>query len=144
MIEQDTVKLLRECDSGIEMGISAINEVIGHVSDDRLRKRLSQSLDENTGLKTDLQGLLDIYHDSGKEPPAMVKGMSKLKTGFELAMDGSDGKIAELMIDGCNMGVKSLSRYLNQYKAADERSKDLAKRLISAEEKLYCDMRGFL
>ncbi|MBQ3856869.1 MAG: hypothetical protein II762_09300 [Ruminococcus sp.] len=144
MIEQDTVKLLRECDSGIEMGISAINEVIGHVSDDRLRKRLSQSLDENTGLKTDLQELLDIYHDSGKEPPAMVKGMSKLKTGFELAIDGSDGKIAELMIDGCNMGVKSLSRYLNQYKAADERSKDLAKRLISAEEKLSCDMRGFL
>ncbi|HOO06347.1 MAG TPA: hypothetical protein PLH83_07610 [Ruminococcus sp.] len=144
MIEQDTVKLLRECDSGIEMGISAINEVIGRVSDDRLRKRLSQSLDENTGLKTDLQELLDIYHDSGKEPPAMVKGMSKLKTGFELAMDGSDGKIAELMIDGCNMGVKSLSRYLNQYKAADERSKDLAKRLISAEVNLSCDMRGFL
>ena len=144
MIEQDTVKLLRECDSGIEMGISAINEVIGHVSDDRLRKRLSQSLDENTGLKTDLQELLDIYHDSGKEPPAMVKGMSKLKTGFELAMDGSDGKIAELMVDGCNMGVKSLSRYLNQYKAADERSKDIAKRLISAEERLSQQMRQFL
>ena len=54
------------------------------------------------------------------------------------------GKIAEIMIDGCNMGIKSLSRYINQYKAADERSKDLAKRLVSAEEKLSCDMRGFL
>ena len=144
MIEQDTVRLLRECDSGIEMGLTAINEVLGKVRDSRLRKRLSQSLEENSGLKKELQKLLDIYHDGGKEPAPMVKGMSKLKTGFELAMDSSDGKIAEIMIDGCNMGIKSLSRYINQYKAADERSKTLAKRLVSAEEKLSCDMRGFL
>ena len=144
MIEQDTIRLLRECDSGIEMGLSALSEVLGKVKNSRLRKRLSQSIEENGALKSDLRKLLDIYHDSGKEPAAMVKGMSKLKTGFELAMDSSDGKIAEIMIDGCNMGIKSLSRYINQYKAADERSKDLAKRLVSAEEKLSCDMRGFL
>ena len=42
------------------------------------------------------------------------------------------------------MGVKSLNRYLNQYKAADERSKDIAKRLISLEEKLAHDMQGYL
>ena len=144
MIEQDTIRLLRECDSGIEMGLSALSEVLGKVKNSRLRKRLSQSIEENGALKSDLRKLLDIYHDSGKEPAAMVKAMSKLKTGFELAMDSSDGKIAEIMIDGCNMGIKSLSRYINQYKAADERSKDLAKRLVSAEEKLSCDMRGFL
>jgi hypothetical protein len=32
------------------------------------------------------------------------------------------------------MGVKSLSKYLNQYKAADEKSKDYAKKLIAMEE----------
>lgn len=42
------------------------------------------------------------------------------------------------------MGVKSLSRYLNQYKAADGKSKDFAKRLIQLEEKLAADIRDYL
>ena len=45
---------------------------------------------------------------------------------------------------GTKMGIKSLSRYLNQYKAADERSKDIAKRLIHLEAQLAADIRGFL
>ena len=52
--------------------------------------------------------------------------------------------IASLMTDGCNMGVKSLNKYLNKYKAADEVSKDIAKRLINLEEKLAIDIRQFL
>jgi hypothetical protein len=42
------------------------------------------------------------------------------------------------------MGVKSLNRYLNQYQAADEVSKDVTKRLINLEEQLAIDIRGFL
>jgi len=48
------------------------------------------------------------------------------------------------MTDGCNMGVKSLSMYLNQYKAAEEKAKDIAKKLISMEEQLAVDIRQFL
>lgn len=42
------------------------------------------------------------------------------------------------------MAVKSLNKYLNQYKAANEKSKDITKRLIKLEEKLVIDIRGFL
>ena len=42
------------------------------------------------------------------------------------------------------MGVKSLSRYLNQYQAADERAKDIAKKLIAQEERLCAQMRPYL
>ena len=61
-----------------------------------------------------------------------------------LIMHESDHTIADLITDGCNMGVKSLSRYLNQYEAADERSKDITKRLIKLEEQLATDVRQFL
>ena len=61
-----------------------------------------------------------------------------------MGMDESDQTIADLMTDGCNMGVKSLNRYLNQYKAADEVSRDIAKRLIDLEEQLAVDIRKFL
>ena len=59
-------------------------------------------------------------------------------------MDYSDQTIADLMTDGCNMGVKSLNQYLNQYEAADEVSKDITKRLINLEERLAVDIRKFL
>lgn len=144
MIEQDTVKLLRECDAGIKMGVSSIDEVLPYVSSDRLEKLLTNCKRQHNALKDELSKLLQDYHDEGKNPNPMAKSMSWIKTNVKLAFKESDHTIADLMTDGCNMGVKSLNRYLNQYKAADEVSKDIAKRLINLEEKLAVDIRDFL
>lgn len=144
MIESDTIKLLRECDAGIKTGVSSIDGVLDYVRDENLREYLSDCRDEHDKLKGEIQSLLDKYHDDGKDPNAMAKGMSWLKTNVKLVMDESDETIADLMTDGCNMGVKSLNKYLNQYKAADEKTKDITKRLINLEEKLAVDIRGFL
>ena len=144
MIESDTIKLLRECDAGIKMGIASIDEVLDYVHDKRFGKYLADCKDEHSKLKNEIQVLLDQYHDDGKEPNPMAKSMSWMKTNMKLVMDESDKTIADLITDGCNMGVKSLSRYLNQYKAADEKTKDITKRLISSEERLVVDIRSFL
>lgn len=144
MIEQDTIKLLRECDAGIKMGVSSIEEVLPRVESHRLEGVLTRSKQEHERLDGDLQQMLSRFHDEGKNPNPMAKGMSWVKTNVMLAMKESDATIADLMTDGCDMGVKSLSRYLNQYKAADEPSKDIAKKLIAMEEKLGQDMREFL
>ncbi|MCR5600563.1 MAG: hypothetical protein K6G33_07475 [Ruminococcus sp.] len=144
MVEQDTIKLLRECDAGVKMGISSINDVLDYVSGSRLKNILKSSSAQHERLKTDLQELLGEYRDEGKEPAAMAKSMSWLKTNVKLKMDESDSTVADLITDGCNMGVKSLSRYLNKYQAADEKSKDLAKRIISEEERLGADVRPYL
>ncbi len=144
MIEQDTIKLLRECDAGIKMGVSSIDEVLEYVKDDELRKLLSVCKDEHSNLDSELQELLDKYKDEGKNPNPIAKSMSWMKTNMKLVMNESDHTIADLMTDGCNMGVKSLNRYLNQYKAADEVSKDICKRLINLEEELTIDIRKFL
>ena len=144
MIEQDTIKLLRECDAGIKMGVSSIDEVMEYVNSKELKEHLNACKDEHEKLGRELQELLDKYKDEGKNPNPIAKGMSWMKTNMKLVMDESDSTIADLMTDGCDMGVKSLSRYLNQYKAADEVSKDICKRLIKLEEKLGIQMREFL
>lgn len=144
MVEQDTIKLLRECDAGVKMGISSIEDVLDNVRADELNRLLMDCKEEHETLDRELQTLLDRYHDDGKDPNPMAKGMSWMKTNVKLAMDMSDATIANLMTDGCNMGVKSLSKYLNQYQAADEQSKDLAKRLIRLEEQLAVDIRQYL
>lgn len=144
MVEQDTIRLLRECDAGVKMGVEAIDEVMEYTRSDRLKKRLSDCRAEHEKLDSEIQELLYKYKDDGKEPNPVAKGMSWIKTNMKMAMDDSDETIADLMTDGCNMGVKSLNRYLNEYKAADEVSKDITKRLINLEEKLAVDIRSFL
>ena len=144
MIEQDTIKLLRECDAGIKMGVASIDDVLDRVSGADFRVMLNQCKDEHEALQGEVQQMLTRYGDEGKNPNPIAKGMSWMKTNMKLGMEESDATIADLMTDGCDMGVKSLSRYLNQYKAADERSKDVAKRLIHLEDKLGTDMRGYL
>jgi len=144
MIEQDTIRLLRECDAGIKMGVASIDDVLDKVKSDILKKRLETCKKRHEELAEELQQLLDRYHDDGKDPNPMAKGMSWIKTNAMLMMDNSDKTIADLMTDGCNMGVKSLNKYLNEYEAADEVSKDICKRLINLEEQLTIDMRDFL
>ena len=144
MVEQDTIKLLRECDAGIKMGISSIDDVLEYVQSERLRTYLTECRKDHAALQTEIGKLLDRYHDGGKNPNPIAKGMSWMKTNMKMMMDDSDKTIADLMTDGANMGVKSLTRYLNQYKAADEASKRITKRLIHLEEQLACDMRPYL
>ena len=144
MIEQDTIKLLRECDAGVKMGISSIEDVLTHVTSDKLKTLLTDCKTEHDKLDSEIQTLLAKYKDDGKEPAAMAKGMSWMKTTVKIAVDESDQTVADLMTDGCNMGVKSLNKYLNQYEGADEVSKDIAKRLIHLEEQLAIDIRSFL
>ena len=144
MIEQDTIKLLRECDAGIQMGVDSIADVLNRVKSEKMRECLSKCKKEHQELDAEVQELLEKYRDDGKDPNPVAKGMSWMKTTMKMAMDDSDATIADLMVDGCDMGVKSLSRYLNQYEAADEVSKDICKRLIKLEEKLGKQMRGYL
>ena len=144
MIEQDTIKLLRECDAGVKMGITSIDDVLGHTQSEQLHRKLATCKDEHEKLQSEIQELLGRYKDQGKDPNPIAKSMSWMKTNMKLGMEDNDATIAGLMTDGCNMGVKSLNRYLNQYQAADEVSKDIAKRLINLEEKLTVDIRSFL
>ena len=144
MIEQDTIKLLRECDAGVKMGISSIDDVLENVGDEELKKLLVECKNEHVTLKKEIEELLNKYKDDGKKPDPIAKSMSWMKTNMKLVIDYSDNTVADLMTDGCNMGVKSLNKYLNKYKAADEVSKDITKRLINLEEKLAVDIRKFL
>ena len=144
MIEQDTIKLLRECDAGVKMGVSSIEDVLDNVHAEDLKQQLSTCKSEHKKLEKEITSQLKRYHDAGKQPNPMAKSMSWIKTNVKLAMDDSDATIADLMTDGCNMGVKSLNKYLNQYAAADEFSKDITKRLINLEAQLAVDLRDYL
>ena len=144
MKETDTIKLLRECDAGAKMAVSSIDEVLEKVSGPGLKRLLQESREHHEKLENEIHSLLKNYGSQEKEPAAIAKGMSWMKTNMKMSLDDSDATVADLITDGCNMGTKSLSRYLNQYRGADHASRELCGRLISIEEKLCSGMRQYL
>ena len=88
--------------------------------------------------------LLSQWHDEGKEPSLMAKSMSSMKIGMKMMTGNPDQQAADLITDGCNMGVKSLSKYLNQYPTARQEAKDITNQLIGEEEQLARTMRPYL
>ena len=55
MIESDTIKLLRECDAGIKMGVASIEDVLDYVSNTDLKKHLDRCKNDHEKLENQIQ-----------------------------------------------------------------------------------------
>lgn len=143
-MDDDTIKLLRECNAGIKMGVSSLEDVMEHVTDNNLRRLLQKSIETHSRLGNTTHGYLISFHNEGKEPPTMAKMMSWVKSNIKFSEDEPNRAAAELLTDGCNMGVKSLYRYLHQYPNADKKVKKLAEDVIEAEETLIKELQDYL
>lgn len=144
MNNEDTVHLLRECDAGIKMGVSSIDEVMPAAKSEKLRQKLCEFKTEHETLKGETETELVKLGADMKEPGIMAKSMSVMKTGMKTAMESSDRTVADLMTDGCNMGIKTLNRYLNRYTGADNTSRGIAVRLIDLEKRMTQEMAQYL
>lgn len=144
MVNQDTISLLRECSAGTQMAVYSIDEILEKVEDPKLHELLASSKAHHEQLGNEIHAQLNQCGDSTKEPSAMAKGMSWLKTNTKLIMDDSDRVCADLITEGCNMGSKSVQQYINKYGAADKEAKIKAEELIRIEEKLVCDLKPYL
>lgn len=140
----DTTKLLRECNAGIKMGIDTIESVLERVEDRGFYAILKTCKDEHIQLETKTGELLQEYGEESKEPNPIAKGMSYMKTNVKTVLEPGDKTVADLVTDGCHMGVKSLERYLNEYENAEQRVKDIAKALIKIEKNLADDIATYL
>ena len=144
MIEKDTVRLLRECDAGVKMGIDSIEDVTDNVKDEGFRRILEEAKRRHKVIEKDVLSMLDSFGDDGKKANPVARGMSHVMTEMKLVMNGSDATVADLMTDGCNMGVKSLCEYKNAYKAADEKSVNMCEKLCELETRMASDLQEFL
>ena len=144
MVNPDTIKLLRECDAGTKMAVTSIDEILEKVDDEKLKRLLQESKEHHKQLELDIHKQLDTYKAEEKEPNPMAKSMSWIKTNMKLGMNDSDATIADLLTDGCDMGIKSLYKYMNQYDDADKIAKEICEKLIAIEEKLEKDLRKYL
>ncbi len=144
MENNDSIQLLKECDSGTKMAVASIDEVSEKISNPQLKQLLQKSKEKHTLLGNELHSLLLEYGSEEKDPDPMAKGMSWIKTNMKMTMDGTDAAAADLITDGCNMGIKSLYKYLNKYPSANRIAKDILSRIIAIEDSLRKDLRVYL
>lgn len=141
---EDTVNLLKECDAGTKTAVNSIKEVLDNVTSENLLTLLTDSLSQHEDIGNEIADMLRELGGHGKDPNPMARVMSWMKINFKMLEKGDDKTISALMLDGCNMGVKQLSTYLNEYKNADDKSKRLTKKLINIEEKLAKELKNYL
>ena len=144
MPTQDTIKLLNECNAGIKMAVESLEEVLDKTKNETLKSILKKSLDEHKKLGDLTHQKLNEFNDTDKEPNPIAKVMSWASTNLKLFTGDVDEKIADIITEGCNMGIKSIARYLNQYPNARDDIKDLVDQIIKIEEDLVHELRPYL
>ena len=111
MNENDTILLLRECDSGLKMAISSLDEVLDVIKNKHFKNQCIESKNKHQTLKKEIDQLLKENNIKEKEPSLMAKSMSWLKMNFKIQMNEDDQTIASLLFEGCSMGIESLFKY---------------------------------
>ena len=144
MATQDSIYLLRECDAGVKMAMASLDDVKDRTRNTEMQKILLESRQQHELIAEEIHKLLDSIGTGEKDPSPMARGMSAVKTGVKMGLDDSDQTVADLITDGCGMGIKSLHRYLNQYAAAETIARAVCRMLIAVEEQLVCDIKHFL
>lgn len=143
-MNDDTVKLLRECDAGLKMGDGVLKEVMDSVKNPKLKSYLNHCKDIQGQLGQEIAHELAAVGDKGKELGPMAKSMSWIKTNVKLLERPNEKTAVDLITDGCHMGIKSLCRYINEYKTADEKAVTIARKIVAMEEQLAHNLRPYL
>ena len=144
-MNRDTACLLKECNSGCKSATNSMEQVMPFLKDKNDLKQLIEKYNErHVKIGDECHALLNSVDLDEKDPPMIAKAMSWFSTEMKLLMDDTASHIAGLMVDGCSMGIKSLSGYLNQYKDASEDTRQLTRKLIDLEQEFMQDLLKFV
>ena len=144
MKSNDTVELLKQCNSGSKMAVNALDEVLPMVDSAKMRDLLRDNKAHHAELSNKLHDLIEAEGAREEDPPMMAKVMSDMSIGAKLIMHPNDKEIASILTDGCNMGIKSVNEYLNKYGEASGEAKRVSGELIDLEQQLMGDLTQYL
>lgn len=143
-MSEDTIRLLKECDAGCKMAMDSIAQVEKYAEKEALKKLLDQYQKKHEKLKEEITEQLQKFQKEEQEPDKLASAFAWITTEMKLLMKDNSHQIAKIMMDGCNMGIQSVSEYLNQYPQASQEAKSLAKKLVETEEMFMKELKKFL
>lgn len=143
-VDNSTKKLLEECSSGCKMALNSMEQVKKFIQDEKLGEVMEDYEKKHRKLEIESTRMLAHAGQEEKDPPAAATAFSWVTTEAKLRLNNSSSQIAKLMMDGCNMGIQSISEAVNKYQNASKASTDLAQELVTTEERFMGDLKDFL
>ena len=140
----DSAKLMKEACLGCKYAIESIEIAKGYSVGSKMGVILGEYEREHRKIRDELSAKIKERGQKEYRHPGIGAAMTKLQTNLSLTVNPSYGNIAELMINGCNTGIKNLSKKKNKAKGADEESTAALNRVIDCEMRMINDMRPFL
>ena len=95
-------------------------------------------------MNTTRNRLLEKHGEQEKDPHPAAAAFSRITTDVKLMLHDDSSQIAKLLMDGCNMGIQSIGKFLNEYEEASSESRSLAKKLLHMDEQLMKELKPFL
>ena len=142
--KNETINLLKEVNSGCKSATNSCEQVLPYVKDEKLKNLISQVNAQHVEIGDKCHDILNKMGEDEKDPPVIASAMSWFGTEMKLIMGADSAKIAGLMMDGCNMGIQSIGKYINEYPCADKEVNSLAKKLIKVEEDFMTSLKEYL
>lgn len=140
----DTIQLLQDVVRNARTGESAIDQLL--------------TISDNTQMRRDLITEKALYHCTvrvgeqaliragGRAEPIgpMSKAGMRMGIVFNTITDKSDSHIAELVIQGANMGVIEMTKALNTYPNADKEAISIARNFIGQQQDIISRQKHYL
>lgn len=144
-MHHDTIALLQECSSDCKMAIESMERIKTQVTDKQMIELINKYYEPHIKLESECREILMTAGEPDKAPNLMARASSMMQSAIKMGMNEDDtSEAAKLLTKGCNMGIQSLSSYMNEYKAADEKSRKIADRLRELETNMVGDLQPLL
>lgn len=141
---EENKNALDELNKGCSMGIEAINNLIDKVDNQKFKKLLAKQLELYNEIEVKID---EIYGDYSKKEPheigTFAKAMANYMSNIKTMKDHTDSKIAEMLLQGTNMGIIEGRRILNN-KKTDKKVKELLNDFVNEQEKIVEELKKYL
>lgn len=142
--ESENINALDEICKGACMGMDAIHFILDKVENNELKEYLNNDYEKYDKIKEKIETIYPEYNDS---KPHETGVLNKAKTWYGIEMktltDTSTSKIAELLLQGINMGIIEGRRILNK-KQIDEKVNDIVSQYVAMQEKSMEKLKQYL
>lgn len=143
-MKEENVNVLDEISKGTCMGMDATNDIISKIKDDKFKKIVENQYKNYEQIKKEID---NIYNDYSDDSPHETSTINKMMTWYGINMktikDDSTSKIAEILMQGTNMGIIEGRKILNN-KIIDQKVKEIVEKYVSMQEKYVEEIKNFL
>lgn len=144
MKEEKNINLLDDLNKGCCMGRDAVSYVVEKIEGKSFKKEVEKLLEKYEDLEEKINKVYTKYSDGEpRETTIMNKVMTWYGINIRTLKDTSATKLAEMLLQGLNMGIIDGKKLLN-HEDADKKVIGLIKDYVDMQEKYVEKIKEFL